>query len=149
VQPTVLVLSDLVSRRAAMDDFAGRYPVGADLDDVTQQRLLENLGQGADAAAHFSSDLTALEAAAHGAPAFTPAAPDSRAAAEIAVLAADVQMSNYGCDGHGGTRITSLPAIVWQSGAMPDGTKIDGTVETVPFRATWTNGDWLVVIYAC
>ncbi|HZP27493.1 MAG TPA: hypothetical protein VFC99_00960 [Acidimicrobiia bacterium] len=147
-QPALLVLSDLESRSASLKDFGRSYEATI-LDEPMQQRLRANLGFGAVAANDFAADLAALEAAARSTPAFTPAAADSRAGAELAVLEYYVVLENNGCDAHGGARMTTLPRIVWQPGTMPDGTSSDGTIATLPFSATWTNGAWSVVIFAC
>jgi hypothetical protein len=149
VKPAILVLSDLVSRRGAMKGFTVDYLAGAELGDHEQQSFLQGLANGAVAAAHFSGDLAALETAARSAPAFTPAAPDSRSAAELAVIARDVELDNFGCDTSGGSRMTSLPTIVWQPVEMSGGGRGDGTVDTIAFSATWTNGAWSVVLDAC
>jgi hypothetical protein len=70
-------------------------------------------GHGAAAAEHFGVDVAALEKAARTAPAFVLATPDSRGAAELAVLARYVHKLNYGCVNTGGARISSRLAIVW------------------------------------
>ena len=138
-----------------MNDFAGpaTSPEGVQSPAYpgpeTQRHWLEGLGHGADAAAHFDADLAALEAAARATPPFTPAAVDSRAAAETALLESFVHLANQGCDSRGGSRITSLPAIVWQPTVIPGGPRGDGTIDTIPFSATWTNGTWSVFINAC
>jgi hypothetical protein len=149
-QSVILVLSDLASRRYAMQGFATAGPV--DPDDVNSDRtnaqLLADLQNGRAAAARFDGDLAAARAlAAAGAP--VPQVPTrSRLTAETLVLTEYVRVANAGCNARGGAVFTELPQLEW--GAVPGSPDAEGTVDGVAFNADLrANGTWEVYLFAC
>jgi hypothetical protein len=160
LQPTLLVYSELRSRYMAMR----RIYVGLIAnsgDTVGEYRGIMNcLGNGAVAASRFPADLAALEKESDAAPAVTTAAPDSRAAAELALRIADIGEANGGCASCGGQLATSLAPISWGwhgawsgLGAWGDGSTAppDGTIHgMVPFHVSYRSGKgWFAQEWAC
>lgn len=147
LRATVLVYSDLVSRRAAMQTFANAGPTGRSADV-----MLGDLGRGHAAAERFDTDLAALRSLAAGAAPFEPAAPDDRARAEVLLLVRYTDAANLGCDSRGGVVLTELPAIVWSETPPPG---IDpswqhhGTIGHIDFSANLVDGTWKVQLWAC
>jgi hypothetical protein len=149
-QSVILVLSDLASRRYAMQGFATAGPV--DPDDVNSDRtnaqLLADLQNGHAAAARFDGDLAAARAlAAAGAP--VPQVPTrSRLTAEALVLAEYVRVANAGCNARGGAVLTELPQLEWRD--IPGSPDAEGTVDGVAFNADLrASGTWEVYLFAC
>ena len=142
LRPVLLVYSDLVSRAASVSNAP---------NESERDYQLRCLGAGAPAAARFPGDLAALRAAAARAPAVVPAAPDSRAAAEILVRTAYINGYNAGCGGCGGQVFTDLTTIVWRTQVIAaDEPPVDGTIGGVAFRASYQTGKgWQIVIMAC
>ena len=143
LQPVMLVLSDLWSRRAAMETFASpRVPL-----ELRGRDLLDELRNGHAAAERFEADLAAARAlAAERAPvAAAPAV--SRETAELLLLLQYVGKANAGCDSRGGAVVTELPPITWESddsGMIGHG---EGAIEC---EATLgADGTWQVLILAC
>lgn len=141
MRQTILVYSDLASRRDAMSWFgtAGLLP-----NSEIQSELLGSLANGGPAAARFASDLAGLISTARDSPAFAPASPTSTATAEVLLLVQWTNKINGGCGATGGNVITTLPAIVWSThnGAS-------GTIGGVDFDAQLIDGAWQVGIHAC
>lgn len=133
---TMLVYSDLMSRSAAMTSFASERLYG------TTQELTAELANGHEAAQRFATDLANARALAASRPAVTPAASDSRAAAELLLLLQEVDLSNTGCRGRGGQIMTALPKIVWK-------TSTTGTIGGVEFKAARAAHGWHVELNAC
>lgn len=83
------------------------------------------------------------------------AAPDSRAAADLAILLQNLDGRNSGCMSCGGERETSLPRITWYAIRMPAGfhghpTPVDGNINGIDFLANYTPGTgWDIQAYAC
>ncbi|MDA8117537.1 MAG: hypothetical protein M0000_09245 [Actinomycetota bacterium] len=144
LQRTILVYSDLASRRYAMrwfgpDGFPYVVP-----NPQMQSDLLAALANGAPAASRFRSDLGGLISAAHASRSITPAAPTSRAAADLELLLQWTEGLNAGCASTGGVVVTTLPSIVWSA---HDG--VSGTIAGVDFEARLVNGTWQTTIHAC
>lgn len=148
----VLAYSDLESRTASLRGIlqsgyaSGRLPISSQ-DGSYIQRCL---GNGAPAAARFAADLAAVRSLAEATPPVTVAAPDSRAAAEVAVQITFINVGNSGCDSCGGGVLTTLPRIVWQRQYEPEGRYSDGTVNGLRFNASYHPGTgWQVQLWAC
>lgn len=135
---TVLVFSDLTSRRFAMASFehAGDFPYQP-ID------LLGELANGHAAAGRFDDDVAALRSLATSTPPITVQPPDSRAAAEVTLLVAYVGIANGGCDSRGGVVITEPPVITWASERTGTIGGIGFTVEPV------SGGTWHAQLDAC
>lgn len=141
---TILVYSDLASRRYAMRWFG---PDGFPYDEANPQMqsdLLAALANGAPAAARFGSDLDALISEARTSPPVTPAAPTSRAAADLLLLIQWTEGMNAGCASTGGVIVTTLPEIVWNPHD-----DVSGTIAGVDFEARLINSAWQTTIHAC
>jgi hypothetical protein len=136
--------SDLVSRRAAMQTFA--VP-SADAEDGVRpsEALVDELANGAPAAARFPADLALVDQGAASTSGFSPAPATSREAAEITLLVRYVDTHNLGCDSRGGYVLTALPPIVWAS--VSTGTI--GADPAVSFEARLTGDVWEVMLNAC
>jgi len=143
LQSAILVYSDLTSRRFAMASFGYvRAP-----DEPVHGDLMEELGNGHEAAERFDADLAAARELAAAQPPITVAAPDSRAAAERLVLLDYVLKANGGCDSRGGVVIETLPPIVWES---ESGGTVHGRYSDIEFVATLgPDGSWTAYINAC
>lgn len=134
----LLVYSDLVARRLALRgvEHAGPAPDAGLLGWV-----LECLASGGVAADRFAQDLADARAAAASVPAVPSAAPDSRAAAEVAIRAEAILSGAGACGSCFGTAQTTLAPLVWEG----SGTDWHGTVGGVPFRASYAVGTGWVV----
>jgi hypothetical protein len=142
LQSVILVYSDLVSRRAAMQSFAFAGP-----SVVDEAGLRAELSNGHEAATRFDTDLAAARALAAAAPPVTVAPPDSREAAEALLLVNYVGSRNSGCDGRGGAIVTELPVVTWDSDT---GGTLGTPPDTVGFQATvGPDGSYDVEILAC
>lgn len=137
--------SDLVSRRAAMESFAYPYVV-PDPPPPGLPDLVQELANGAPAAARFPTDLGLVEQTAATTSGFTPAPDTSRDAAEVVLLVRYVEGGNFGCGSRGGFILTSLPPIVWKSDST--GT-VGAPPNAVEFEAQQTGDGWEVTIFAC
>lgn len=137
---TWLVFSDLVSRRSAMVGFERANPC----EECRGGDLVAELRNGSAAAARFASDLASLEEQAKATPPFSPAAPDSRPAAEVAVIAVHIIGRNSCCTAAGGEIFLTAPAVDWTPRNDVMGTPWDGDVDGTPFRARFEAGKWVV-----
>jgi hypothetical protein len=149
LQATVLVYSDLVSRRAAMRAFETAGPVVRPSED-----LLDELGNGHAAAERFDGDLAALRSLAAASPPLRPIPPEDRANAEVRLLVSYTDGSNLGCASAGGKIITELPEIVWSEEDPPDWMQPEwqqhGKIGPIDFSASFLDdGTWTVRIWAC
>jgi hypothetical protein len=149
LRASVLVYSDLVSRRAAMQGFAYAGPV-----DYEPAELLLGLANGHAAAERFDGDLAAARSLAAATPPFEPAPLDARETAEVLLLVYYVDGANLGCGSRGGIVLTELPPIVWATEVVPDGTPTgsvrDGSIGAVDFSADLQpDGTWKVQLWAC
>lgn len=141
--PTLLVYSDLVARAAAFDELAFQQ------DRDAQLRCLRT---GATPAARFPADLWNLRSLAAATPPVTMAAPDSRAAAELAVQLQLISLANNGCGGCGGRVFTQPPTVRWHKApaTVAGGMATDGTVNGIGFAAQYSGRTgWTVTILAC
>jgi hypothetical protein len=142
----LLVYSDLSSRRMAMSPitYAGQGVVvlprpGPTPTSPSAEEILLALGNGHAAAARFESDYAALRSLAARKPAFTEPGVRSRAAAEVDVRAAFVDLANGGCAGTGGEVFTELEPLRWRSGG---GDRWAGTIRGIGFQAVYRYGGW-------
>lgn len=149
----LLAYSDLESRTDAFARVVRRSqpspPLPRDSDEGRD--FMAALGHGAPAAARFASDLAAVgDLAAATAPGAT-AAPDSRAAAEVAVRITQIRLANSGCDSTGGQLFTTLHPLTWHpAGVLGTDIRSDGTIDGTPFSVTYHPGSgWTALIYAC
>jgi hypothetical protein len=138
LQQTILVYSDLVSRRMSMRFFGytGPPPI------ADQKWMLSNLGHGASAAARFPNDLSHLIALAQSTGPVTVAPPTSIQAADRDLLVQYVEMSNSGCMNSGGQVYPTLPDITWTN-------PTSGQIGGVNFTATQAGTTWKIVLMAC
>ncbi len=148
----VLVYSDLESRTASLKGISntgytsGRLPISSQDGSY----IYRCLGNGAPAAARFGADLAAARALAGATPPVTVAAPDSRAAAELAVQITFINLGNTGCDSCGGGVLTTLGTIIWQRHYELEGRYSDGTINGLRFNAGYHAGTgWQVQLWAC
>lgn len=152
-QSVILVLSDLTSRRLAMQSFTAVGPVFSDGTDVahrTTEQLLDELANGHAAAARFDGDLAAARARAADTAPIAAVPSRSRLTAEVLVLVKYVHLVNAGCDARGGVVLPTLPEVVWRS--VPHLPEAEGTVgpHRLAFNADLRpNGTWDVYLLAC
>jgi hypothetical protein len=144
LRQTLLVYSGLESRTTslrAVTMHSDHHPLKISSGDGAYvYRCLRN---GGPAAVRFSADLAGLRAAALAAPPVTPAGPDSRAAAELAVRIQDIGLRNSGCMSCGGFVATTLAPVVWTS-------QSGGTINDIRFQVTYHAGaGWEAAIWAC
>jgi hypothetical protein len=128
-QAVILVLSDLTSRRMAMQSFSYVGPVLPDEinTDQTNAKLLADLHNGHGAAVRFDDDLAAARALAADTAPIAPVPTQSRLTAEVLILVEYVRVANAGCNARGGAVFADLPEVVWRSvPGMPDA---EGTVD--------------------
>jgi hypothetical protein len=156
LEKVLLVQSDLQSRALALIGLgqfrsAPPTPGTIPLDSDAGRGALACLRNGAEAAASFDADLDAAEATARALPTVVAQPPDSRAAEELALRLALIDMGNAGCAGCGGYRATTLAAISWTPPAIESPTgPWDGTIDGIPFRTTYLPGEgWQVRFNAC
>lgn len=153
----VVVQSDLVSRESALGAFTRMVvstdplPVTLPTTDLGVQDSLACLRNGRAAAAQFEHDVAELQRAAAATAPFDVAAPDSHAAAELAIWLAEVGEGNTGCDSCGGYRLTQLDPVTWHTVPSPDtGGDWDGDVGGILFRATYAPAsNWTIQLNAC
>jgi hypothetical protein len=144
LRQTLLVYSGLESRTTslrAVPMYSEEYPLKLSSGDG--EYVYRCLGNSGPAAARFSADLAGLRAAALAAPPVTPAAPDSRAAAELALRIQSINLHNSGCGGCGGFVATTLAPVVWTS-------QSGGTIHGIRFQVSYHAATgWQAVIWAC
>jgi hypothetical protein len=139
---TLIVHSDLSSRRAAMESFT-YVRTEAEYDPsyghTGPEQLLAELGNGAAAARRFDADLAHLEAVARSTHAFARPSASSRAAGERLLLIDLVHKANWGCDARGGGVVTDLPHIRWTSATTGE-LRMPKWDSTIPFTAVRDGG---------
>lgn len=150
----LLVYSVLLTRRAALSGVEhlrpgpqGREP-SADCPDCATpvDDMLDCLASGSSAARRFAGDLADAEALAASTPVLPALPEDSTPAADVAVRAAALVSAANACGSCFGHVATELDEVVW--GGAPAGWH--GTVNGVPFRATYVQGTgWDVAVDAC
>ena len=153
----LLVYSDIMSRTMAMHlaTAVGTYP----MSDYPAKDLLSCLHNGALAAARYPRDLAAAKKLAAHSPPVVAVAADSRAAEDLAVRLADIDLENSGCASCGGYTPTELVPITWFPQPKPIPPNQDTFVgeiwatkpgSGVPFNAKYDAATgWTVQINAC
>jgi len=152
LREVLVVYGDLASRTDAFNAVrvygsSGRaLPIGG----PEAQSVLRGLRNGAPAAARFNGDLAAARALAQQTPPVTVAAPDSRAALELALRLQSISLRNSCSEEFGGYAPTSLETIVWQPSTDQHSSHYEGLVGGVRFSADYTvQHGWTIIIYAC
>lgn len=144
LRQTLLVYSGLESRTTSLRGvpmFGDESPLKLSSQDG--KYVYGCLRNGAPAAARFTADLAALRAAALAAQPIALAAPDSRAAAELALRVQAINLHNSGCMECGGFVATTLAPVVWTS-------RSGGTVNGIQFQVIYHAGTgWEARIWAC
>jgi hypothetical protein len=152
LREVLVVYGDLASRRGAFGGveiygFSGReLPIGGQ----EAQSVLRGLRNGAPAATRFNSDLAAARGLAQRTPTVTVAAPDSRAALELALRLQSIGNRNSCSMMFGGYAPASLRPITWQPSTAQHARHYEGLVGGVRFTADYTvRHGWKIIIYAC
>ncbi len=152
LREVLVVYGDLASRHGAFNGVrvygsSGReLPIGG----PEAQSVLRGLRNGAPAAARFNGDLAAARALAQRTPRVTIAAPDSRAALELALRLQSLSLRNHCSEDFGGYAPTSLEPIVWQPGTGQHSSHYEGLAGGIRFTADYTvQHGWKIIIYAC
>lgn len=110
-----LVFSDLTNRRATMGTFSGEGEPHQLVEHAGLAYLMQQLANGAPAAARYDGDIAAARALARPQPPFTVPAAGSRAALEVLVLVRHEIHSRMCCGQTGGPRVTTTPpTIQWK-----------------------------------
>lgn len=152
LRDVLVVYGDLASRTAA---FGGVQIYGSSghalpIGGREAQEVLRGLHNGAPAAARFGTDLTAVHILAQQTPLIAIAAPDSRAAAELALRTHSINIRNSCSELFGGWAPTELETIIWQPSTHQHTSHYEGTIGGGRFEATYTAGTgWQIIIYAC
>jgi len=148
----LLVYSGLESRTASLMSISrSGYSSGSlPISGQEGSYIYGCLGNGAPAAARFDADLAAARALAEAIPPVAVAAPDSRAAAELAVRIAFINGWNSGCDSCGGGVFTTLATVIWQREHVSGDGYSDGTINGVRFSVSYHAGSgWQAMLFAC
>ncbi len=144
LRQTLLVYGGLESRMTSLRGvsmFGDESPLKLSSQDG--EYVYRCLGNGAPAAARFTTDLAALRAAALAAAPITLSAPGSRAAADLALRIQAINLHNSGCMECGGFVATTLAPVVWTS-------QSGGTVNGIQFQVIYHAGaGWEARIWAC
>jgi hypothetical protein len=146
----MLAYSDLESRTAAFRAVSRYVPASGTLSATSDdgRALVQGVNRGAPAAARFAGDLAAVRELAAATSPLAPTAPGARASAEVAVRVARINSANTGCASTGGWVATSLAPLTWDPRDIGR-FHADGTVDTIPFSATYQPGGWRVMLYVC
>jgi hypothetical protein len=152
LREVLVVYGDLASRTDAFNGVlmygsSGReLPIGG----PEAQSVLGGLHNGAPAAARFDGDLAATRTLAQQTPPVTIAAPDSRAALELALRLQAISLRNSCSEDFGGYAPTSLEPIIWQPSTDQHSSHYEGLIGGVRFSADHTvQHGWTIIIYAC
>ena len=139
----------------SLADAVGTYPMG----EYPAKDLLSCLHNGSLAAARYPGDLAAAKKLTAESSPVVAVAADSRAAEDLAVRLADINLENSGCAACGGYTPTELVPITWfpQPKVIPlnQGTFVGEIWATkpgtgVPFDAKYDAATgWTVKINAC
>ena len=118
LREVLVVYGDLASRTDAFNGVQMYGSPGRQLltGSPQAQSALRGLRNGTPAAARFNSDLAAARTLAQQTPLVTIAAPDSRAALELALRLQSISLRNSCGEEFGGYAPTSLETIIWQPG---------------------------------
>ena len=152
LRDVLVVYGDLASRNGGFNGVRIHGSSGRELpvSGPDAQSVLRGLRNGAPAAASFSGDLAAARTLAQQTPLVTIAAPDSRAALELALRLQSVSLRNTCSEEFGGYAPKSLEPIVWQSGAGQHPSHYEGLAGGISFTADYTVKDsWKIIIHAC
>lgn len=152
LREVLVIYGDLASRTDALNGVlmygsSGReLPIGG----PEAQSVLRGLRNGAPAAARFNGDLAAARTLAQQTPPVTIAAPDSRAALELALRLQSISLRNSCDEEFGGYAPTSLETIVWQPSTDQHSSHYEGLIGGIRFTADYTvQHGWKINIYAC
>ncbi len=152
LRDVLVVYGDLASRSGAFNGVrmygsSGReLPIGS----PDAQSVLRGLRNGAPAAARFKGDLAAARILAQQTPRVTIAAPDTRAAAELALRLQSVNLHNTCSEDFGGYAPRSLEPLVWRPSAGQHSSHYEGLAGGIRFTAGYTvQHGWQINIYAC
>jgi hypothetical protein len=152
LREVLVVYGDLASRTDALNGVraygsSGRkLPIGS----PEAQSVLGGLHNAAPAAARFDGDLSAARTLAQQTPRVTVAAPDSRAALELALRLQSISLRNSCDEDFGGYAPTSLETIVWQPSTDQHPSHYQGLIGGIRFAADYTiQHAWKINIYAC
>jgi hypothetical protein len=153
LRETLVVYGDLSSRAAAFGGvrwygYAGReLPIGGQ----DAKNVLRGLHNGASAAARFDADLAAVRSLAQQTPPLTVAAPDSRAAAELALRLNSMDLRNNCSEEFGGYAPTQFEPVIWHPASDQHSHHYEGTIgSSGRFQADYTAAHgWKININAC
>ncbi len=151
------IYANLVSRTDALGvGYSDTGPISRTSQEG--QEMLADLSNGSTPARNFPTDLAAVRTLAARTPAFAPAAPSSRTAANVFVRARYIDEYNGGCDTHGGWVPRPMPLVEVRWGRTGGVTAPwDGVVGVrqvedwgIWFDATYLGGHvWSVELNAC
>ena len=153
LRETLVVYGDLSSRAAAfggvrLDGYPGRdLPIGGQ----EAKDVLRGLHNGGPAAARFGGDLAAVRSLAQQTPPLTVAAPDSRAAAELALRLYSIDLRNNCSEEFGGYAPTQFEKVFWTPASDRHSHHYEGTIGSGGrFQADYTAAHgWQININAC
>lgn len=151
LRKVLVVYGDLASRTDAFNGVRGYGSSGRELPigGPEAQSVLRGLRNGAPAAARFNGDLAAARTLAQQTPLVTIAAPDSRAALELALRLQSISLRDACSEEYGGYAPTSLETIVWQPSDQHS-SHYEGLVGGTRFTADYTvQHGWKIIVYAC
>jgi hypothetical protein len=152
LREVLAVYGDLASRTYA---FSGVQMYGSSgrelaIGDPEAQSVLRGLRHGAPAAARFNGDLAAARTLAQQTPLVTIAAPDSRAALELALRLRSIRLRNNCSEEFGGYAPADLETIVWPPGNGQHSSHYEGLIGGIRFTAGYTSQHgWEIILYAC
>lgn len=152
LREVLAVYGDLSSRAAAFSGVERYGSSGRELPIGGQdaKNVLRGLHNGAPAAARFDADLVAVRSLAQQTPPLTLAAPDSRAAAELALRLNSIDKHNNCSDEFGGYAPAQLETVIWQPGNDQHSHHYEGTISGIRFQADYTAAHgWQININAC
>jgi hypothetical protein len=153
LRETLVAYGDLSSRAAAFGGVrlygdAGReLPIGGQ----DAKSVLRGLHNGAPAAARFGADLAAVRSLAQQTPPVTVAAPDSRAAAELALRLHSMDLRNNCSEEFGGYAPTQFETVSWHPASDQHSHHYEGIIGNGGrFQADYTTArGWQININAC
>ncbi len=152
LRDVLVVYGDLSSRSAALNGVRMYGSPGRELliGSTEANSVLRGLRNGAPAAARFSGDLAAARTLAQQTPPVTIAAPDSRAALELALRIRSVGLRNTCAEQFGGYAPASLEPLVWQPVTGQHSSHYHGLIGGIEFTADYSAGHgWNIMLYAC
>ncbi len=148
----LVVYGDLSSRTGAFNgvrlfgNSGHEMPIGGQ----DAKNVLRGLHNGAAAAARFDGDLAAVRSLAQQTPPPTVAAPDSRAAAELALRLYSIDKINNCSEEFGGFAPAQLETVIWQPASGQHSHHYQGTIGGGSFHADYSAAHgWQIYINAC